>query len=105
MQTPLLILLRSEINFKTNQLFQTKEKEKTINLHALTLSLSLSLSLSVSVQQKKVLNQQNTKMKKRKGNDKNSGGAIAINNKGRHQTDGPGGEELEELGESAGEDG
>ena len=44
-------------------------------------------------------------MKKRKGNDKNSGGAIAINNKGRHQTDGPGGEELEELGESAGEDG
>ena len=39
-------------------------------------------------------------MKKRKGNDKNSGGAIA-NNKGRHQTDGPGGEELEELGESA----
>ena len=43
LQTPLLILLSSEINFKTNQLFQTKEKEKTINLHALTLSLSLFL--------------------------------------------------------------
>ena len=90
-----MILLSSEINFKTNQLFQTKEKEKNNKFACID-----SLSLSVSVQQN-----QNTKMKKRKGNDKNSGGAIAINNKGRHQTDGPGGEELEELGESAGEDG
>ena len=92
LQTPLLILLSSEINFKTNQLFQTKEKEKNNKFACID-------SLSVFVQQN-----QNTKMKKRKRNDKNSGGAIA-NNKGRHQTDGPGGEELEELGESAGEDG
>ena len=46
LQTPLLILLSSEINFKTNQLFQTKEKEKNNKFACID-------SLSVSVQQTK----------------------------------------------------